>query len=320
MKNILKFLKTIFTILKWIIIVILLLIVLGLIIFGIYMIYDKIRDNRLIQNNAIYIEEYLKNNLQDEIVSIEQKVYIPGFIGGGHYENVEEDNPSRKYCITYTCYDREMQLQYNLSFMHEEHEEIELYQNEKIDYMKNYDIYNSNYELMESVIKKNGGISTNLGYYNKNNLDKYILLIYTPDIEATKEIVKDLYNEVYGGYAYKVNEKTQFINISMPRYIFCNDKELYESMAKNKIELSDYLKDKDYTVKTSKIGDFEEYIDIYKTTEILLEYKTNNFNFRKNEAQMYQLENYVTNEKKWIITYELEIGVNYYLNTYVLSE
>ena len=35
---------------------------------------------------------------------------------------------------------------------------------------------------------------------------------------------------------------------------------------------------------------------------------------------MYQLENYVTNDKKWIITYELEIGVDYYLNTYVLSE
>lgn len=72
-----------------------------------------------------------------------------------------------------------------------------------------------------------------------------------------------------------------------------------------------------YTIYDN-INDNDEYIELSKIIQILLGYEIDNFNVAENIAQLYKLENYVTNNETWLMSYELEIGVNYYLNTYVL--
>jgi len=322
MNKIPKPIKIIFNIFKYILIIILVIILLGIATGYIYTIYNNIRENKLRKENTSYIEEYLKNNLkEDEIISIEQEKYIPAFLDGGHYEPVNEDDPSEEYIITYTCYDKKLQLQYNIVFSHEEYEKIKLSKNEKIDYMNNYNIYELNYKLIESVINQSGGISINLGKYRKkDNLDKYILLIYTPNVEATKSIIDKCHKEVCGKSASDVDETTHFVNIDMPRYIFCNDKKTYDEMIKNKNKINEYLEGKNYNYNVERSKTREDTINLSEIIQILLENKINKFKVKENiKPQMYKLEKYITDNETWIITYELEIGINYYLDTYVLK-
>ena len=278
--------------------------------------FTKIKDNKLRKENQSYIEDYLARNVRDEIVSIEPEIYIPGLLDGGHYEPTLEDNPSKRFRVTYTCYDSIMQLEYNIVFSHEEHQKIDFVENEKDELIKNYDKYNLNYELIESIIHKSGGLSTNLGNYNKYNLGEYILLIYSPDIKTTKEIEDNIHREVCKP-AGKEDKTTQFVRVRIPRYIICNDKQLYIDMRNNKIKLSEYLKGKSYTLWNNEKSDLEIYIS--EVVNIMLGDRINDFKTTENTSEINELEKYVTDDKTWIVTYELDIDENYYLNTYILK-
>lgn len=277
----------------------------------------KLRNLYLIKYNEDYINTYIEDNLSDcKILDIDEYIYIPGFLDGGHTEGCNKDIINKEYTKEYLIYDPVIDYKYYIPFSHVPNEKISMSTYRDRDYYTDlYNKYHDNFKLIANVVEKYHGECKLVSKFTEDEVDKYLIVIYSPDYESCNHMIGEMYGSIYGGYAQDHLQETNDINVDMPRYIFTNDKSTFDNMCKRVDKAQEFIGDKLYECRQSYLekGSEENY---FKLTDVIDKLLDKNVDVNTLTVGGTQLK--IDNEdmpNKWVIGFELECGIDYY--TYI---
>lgn len=283
---------------------------------------NRIKLNNIKVYNQAYIKQYIKDNLNNcEIERLERSIYVPGFLDGGHDEIVKEDDVTKDYTETYYIYDKELDYNYTINFHHNAKERISMKSSKDRNYYRERkQKYEDNYKKIDKIIQNNGGKSELLSNYNEDTIGNYILLIYVPNVEIAKKIQEELYDNIYGGYYDEHLDETNNINITIPRYMFVNDDGIFKEIYKNKENVLEYTKYKDLECKDSTVNEYNK-DNLIQMKDIVAKLFGKELDYERqssNNTVLLVKDEELSN--KWVITFELEMGISYYTDIYDIEE
>ena len=289
----------------------------GLIILG-FVVYNELYVEMVMQQNRKYVYDYMQQYIEDTCTSVEKQVYVPAtdiFGMGGHYEAVNDDSFNESY---QEIYHMEYQgFPYDIIFEHSKRGKMSCIKNERANLVYIIDSYEGNYKLIENVALEDGCKATLLSKFNdtgnRDGLKTHFILLYVPDIDTAEYLLSDIYDKVTGGYIEERRAKLVGDDINMPRYIITNDEVTYNKIANLKEEAKEYLYDYEYECFNSRA--ITDKVMLSNLLSYLIDLRHPN----RFEAQMINTEQYIRSDK-WLLTYELEYGIAYYLNVYDLDK
>ena len=106
------------------------------------------KTNDLLKYNEEFMNNYINNNLANcEIKEIKQYVFVPPALGidGGDYKEVEKDYIDKDYKKEVSVFDKELHMNYVITFSHGKNEGIKINGKSREDYLENYKNYNKNF-------------------------------------------------------------------------------------------------------------------------------------------------------------------------------
>jgi hypothetical protein len=207
----------------------------------------NIRNKYLRSYNAYYVQDYLDTVVVNyDIVDIQEWIYVPGILDGGHDEYVDTDYIDKNYSIEYIIHDNDIDYTYNIIFSHGPYKKITVSDYSAKEYqVKLYNKYNDNYEIMKNIIEENGGKSELVSKYcGEYSIDDYCIMMYVPSYKMACDIESKLYDNVYGGYALEHIDVTNGVNVDLPRYIITNNIDEYNTWLENIQAARDLFTDK----------------------------------------------------------------------------
>ena len=310
--------------LKKIIKIILLILLSGIIIFFTYRIVKQNIYNNLLYHNTAYMQKYIQKYMNDSsILDVEHKEYIPPSFGldGGHFEDCSienfSDKPDKYLFITFNM--EYKGYPYKVEFKHRPYKDIVLLSDGRDELVEAYNCYEGNYELLEKCAKENGAETVLLSSYNdvgfRTNPKTHFIGVYIEDIDHAQKLLKAFYDDVYGGYIQERQARLVGDDMNMPRFIITNDKDVYDKMVQQADDIKNFLlyQNQGYTYECQNSKNIKEKIMI---KDIISKYLDLN-NPIEVSAQIMKAQKYIQS-KKFLLAYELEYGIDYYMNVYNL--
>jgi len=268
-----------------------------------------------------YRESLLSQNL--DIVSEERSIEVRSewlFGVNVSSERVNEDIYGESYRHRFEVHDRQIDYDYEVSIYHDPREKLQADDDAIAFYRELAEIYEKNFELMRGIIEEHGGRAEQISVFDADQMEYYLLLVYLPDADAMIETQDDLYDKVYGGYAWEHVDKTHDINISIPRFIFCSNEETYDCMRANLDVARKYVRGKKYKCHNSSPASGK--ILLRDVCGKLLGSSASSYAVTEvpgvNTLGSPMTKNYLygITSSDWIALYELEIGIDYYLTVF----
>lgn len=294
------------------------LVLLGLLLFC----FAKITNaGYLAQYNEDYINKYFADNMDGCVIQkIERHIHVSDFLGNTHLEATGKDEINKVYSVRYYIYDEELDYRYELVFGHNKNEKIALQSSQDRNYYRERKkTYMSNYDKIKEIIRENGGKTELLNKYKDAEIDKYILLVYVPNIDTATNIQNELYDKIHGGYAGDHEDVTNGINVSFPRYVFVNDRDILDKLKANSKDIMDYTEERTLECHDSLVNDSntDRYILMKNVVHRLFDENIECERFRDRNTTITLKDDELPS--KWCVTFELETGVDYYTDVYTLQ-
>lgn len=279
--------------------------------------------HRVRQYNRNFEQEYREKLLAMDMEILSEKRYIETSAG---LWSTRQEAPTRgndygdSYYHEYVIYDKQIDYTYKVYLHHLPRRKIEAYDDQITRYRDSAQKYEANFEIMREIIKEHGGEAEKLTSFRPQEIGNYILLVYLPDAESMIDTQDDLYDRVYGGYADAHLDTTNGINVDIPRFIFCAQKETYRQMCDRIAETRSYTYNRPYECQNSDRSN--DVIRLRQLCELLLGERTKEYTAADvtdtNTLGSPVARNYLmsVSAEDWIALYELEVGVDYYLTVY----
>ena len=287
---------------------------------------ERIVMKKMAENRA-FIDGYMSQYSQDVCTSVEKKTtkvtndFLTG--GGAVYVPTDKDDYNAFYLEVYHM---EYQgLPYDVEFMHEKRGDIRVASDGRPRLLEIINAYYGNYQLIEEVANRYNCKATLLSKYSDAgesgvlDIDRFdrgkthFILLYVPDVSTAETLLHAIYEDVTGGYLEERKAKLVGDDIDMPRYIITNDETMYDTIASKSEDAKEYLFGYIYPCYNSAARTDSVRLDN------LLSYLVDLHHPSRYEAQMINTEQYIRSDK-WLLTYELEYGIAYYLGVYDLDK